>query len=220
MTRTIAALCAGLVVCALSPAEAKPESPSKALKRGVKKLQKLKSYRVTANVRGGQAEGPKHNVPSPKVNQTFECTVKGKVAEIDKKAFRWRFRGADGAIKSGSNWKSLLATDEGRLIGRLFLRPEEHLANALKYRKKAAWVAGKLAPKAKAQAGGGLQFEEEGDAKDKKDAGTRTRKAKTTTKSKAKAQEITSNVVHVEAPASLAVEQFNTIVGSGCFSEG
>lgn len=217
MQRSIFALSALTALLVAAPADAKPESPGVALKRVVKQLKKLKSYRVNAHVKGGQAEGEKHTVPSPKVNENFNCVVKGKVAEINRKAFRWRFKGANGAIKKGRNWKAMLATEEGRLIGRLFLRPEEHLANALKYKKKAKWLAGQ---KTSAKDTGNL-FEEEEGAQAEGAKGTRERKG---TKKKSKARkpkfEITSNVIRVEAPAELAVQNFNTIVNSGCFSEG
>ena len=210
-----------LAVCATGGlAEAKPEKPKTALKRVVKKLHRLKSYKVNAHVKGGEATGKDHRVSRATVDKAFSALVRGKVSKVDGRAYRRRLRGANGAIDVSGTWKKLLATQDGRLISRLFLRPEEHLSNALRYSKRAKWVGGaKTNAKAPVATSKGIDFESKADEGDA--SGTQARKKKTVKKSSAwKKQEITSNVIRIEAPARLAVKQFNTIVNSGCFSEG
>lgn len=214
-----------LVCCAVGAtggvAEAKPEKPKTALKRVVKKLHRLKSYKVDAHVKGGEATGKDHRIMTATVDKAFSALVRGKVSKVDGKAYRRRLRGADGAIDVSGTWKKLLATQDGRLISRLFLRPEEHLSNALRYAKHAKWVAGqKTSSTAPAPTSKGIDFESKADDGDA--GGTQARQTKTVKKRSAfrKTVEITSNVIRIEAPAQLAVKQFNTIVNSGCFSEG
>lgn len=211
---------AALAALALStPASAKPESAGQTVKRIVKKTKKLKSYRVSATIKGGTAQGKDHRLIKPTVNQSFTCTVKGKVAGINGgKAYRFRLRGADGAIQSGSAWKKMLATKEGRLIQRLFLRPEEHLINAFKYRKKAKWLPSTV-KKSGAVKGTGL-FGDDDKVKTESDPGTtKVRKKKKARKSRAK-QPAPSNRILVKAPSKVALQHFTTIINSGCFSAG
>lgn len=213
--RTIAVgVCLTLACGSLAGAKPDQEKPGKALKRVSKELRKLKSYRVDFSVLGGTATGAKHTFTDTRVNQTWSAQVRGKVDNLNGgNAFRLRPGGKGGAIQEGGNWKALLATDQGRLIERLFKRPEIALNEALRYSKRGKWLApegGASAPKAQAKAD---EAQAEGE-------GTKSRDDKKDGPGSVKESLPLSHVIVVEAPAQEAVKHFNRIIASGCFSEG
>jgi hypothetical protein len=207
----------GLAFVALaSPglAKPKPEKAGKAAKRVTKSLTKLKSYKVDFKVVGGTAQGADHKPVQTRVNHSWSEKVRGKVDSINgEAAFRLRRGGEGGAIQEGPNWKALLATEKGRMISRLFKRPETHLMEALRHKKRAKWGPVSEEANAKAALEAPKAEEAAGD-------GTRTKKKSgKKTKSTSDAAPL-SHVITIEAPPMEAVRSFNRIVTSGCFSEG
>ncbi|MBL4847974.1 MAG: hypothetical protein JKY65_20860 [Planctomycetes bacterium] len=219
--RTIAVgVCLTLACGALATAKPKKKKkqqqqqqqgkPSKALKSAFKELRKLKSYRVDFSVKGGTARGAGHTVQNPTVSHSWSAQVRGRVDNLNGGvAFRLRRGGQSGAIQDGGNWKALLATSQGRLIGRLFKRPEVALGEALRHSRRGKWLPTpsdgqpSLAPGTAAAPSQGTQSR----AESKKKASSEQNKA-------------LMHVIRIEAPAQEAVKQFNRIVASGCFSEG
>tara|TARA_B100000965_G_scaffold330908_1_gene294840 strand:+ start:736 stop:1386 length:651 start_codon:yes stop_codon:yes gene_type:complete len=210
---------AALALVALAaPGVAKPKAPKpgKVLKEAAKELSKLKSYRVDFQVLGGTAQSAEHTLTDTRVNQSWNAKVLGKVDSLNgEQAFRLRRGGDDGAILEGSNWKAMLATEKGRLISRLFERPEAALAKAYKHRKRAQWVQPKDGAQQQQASAPAPQ------AADADEDGTRTKKdeQKSGPGSAAESGPV-SHVIRVEAPPVEAVTHFNRIVTSGCFSEG
>ena len=189
------------------------ETPGKALKRGYKELKKLKSYRVDFSVQGGTAVSAKHTFQSTVVNETWSAQVRGRVDNLNGGvAFRLRPGGKGGAIQESGSWKALLATDKGRLLERLFTRPEVALGEALRHSKRGQW----LAPQGGASAPQPQAAEKKADAD--KD-GTQSRDEDTGPGSVKETLPL-SHVIVVEAPATEAITHFNRIIASGCFSEG
>lgn len=216
-TRTIAAgVCLTLACGSLAVAKDKQEKPAKALKRVYKELKKLKSYRVDFSVQGGTATGKEHTFQDTRVNQTWSALVRGKVDNLNGGvAFRLRPGGKGGAIQEGGNWKALLATDQGRLIERLFKRPEVALGEALRHSKRGKW----LAPEGAAPGQQGAQPQAADEAQPDAD-GTQSREETKEGSGSVKESLPLSHVIRVEAPAQEAVKHFNRIIASGCFSEG
>lgn len=217
-TRTIAVgVCLTLACGSLALAKPKQEKPGKALKRVFKELRKLKSYRVDFSVQGGTATGKDHTFQDTRVNQTWTAQVRGKVDNLNGgAAFRLRPGGKSGAIQEGGNWKALLATDQGRLIERLFKRPEIALAEALRHSKRGKWLE-PAAPE------GGQQAAQPKQADEPQAEGEGTKSRKDTKKDGSGSVNESlplSHVIRVEAPAQEAVKHFNRIIASGCFSEG
>ncbi|MBL4844580.1 MAG: hypothetical protein JKY65_03560 [Planctomycetes bacterium] len=211
--RTIAiGVCLTLACGSLAVAKDQ-EKPGKALKRGFKELRKLKSYRVDFSVQGGTAVGATHTFKNTVVNETWSANVRGKVDNLNGGvAFRLRPGGKGGAIQDSGNWKALLATDKGRLIERLFKRPEIALREALRHSKRGKW----LAPEGSASSPAPRVAEKKAEADD---AGTQSRDENTGPGSVNESVAL-SHVMVIEAPAQEAVKHFNRIIASGCFSEG
>lgn len=184
----------------------KPEKASRALVRGAKQLAKLKSYTVDFSVSGGVAKGADHALIEQRVNENWTAQVRGKVAQLNSgEAFRLRRADLKGAIKQSLNWKALLATDEGRLIGRLFKDPEVTLAMAVRSKKRARWLAPEGGEASSAA------------PSDEPSEGTRAQRSG----SGAEADDgPLPTVLVVEGPAIEAIRHFEQIVSSGCFSEG
>lgn len=194
-------------------AMAKPdqEKPRKTLKRVYKELRKLRSYRVDFSVQGGTATGKEHTFQDTRVNQSWSAQVLGKVDNLNGGvAFRLRPGGKGGAIQEGGNWKALLATDQGRLIERLFKRPEIALGEALRHSKRAKWILPEQGaqPVGRPEAGSEAEGEGTQSRKDAKGEGSESESLPR------------AHVIRVEAPAQEAVKHFNRIIASGCFSEG
>lgn len=217
------ALAIGLALASGSLALAKPDKPAKqekpatALKRGFKELRKLKSYRVDFQVQGGTAQGPAHAPKDTRVNQSWSAQVRGKVDNLNGGvAFRLRPGADNGAIQAGGQWKALLATDQGRLISRLFQGPELALADALKSSRRALWV--EPAPEAErpsAPAGAGVRGAPSGSGQE-----TQTREEGQSSSASEAQEGPRSHVIRIEGQPVEAVTNFNRIVTSGCFSEG
>lgn len=184
----------------------KPEKASKALVRGAKQIAKLKSYTVDFSVSGGLAKGADHALIEQRVNESWTAQVRGKVAQLNSgEAFRLRRTDLKGAIKQSLNWKALLATDKGRLIGRLFKDPEVTLASAARSKKRARWLAPEGGDEPTAAPG------------DEPTEGTRAQGSGSGTEA---SDGPLPTVLVVEGPAIEAIRHFEQIVSSGCFSEG
>lgn len=205
-----------IALCATLPAQAKPEKASKALRAAAKELTKRKSYRVDFTVRGGTARGEDHAFTETRVNQSWSASTRGKVVRLNGgDAFRLRRRDLDGAIQTAQGWKALLATDQGRLIGRLFQSPEVALAEAYKQRRNARWV------ESETPVGGSAERPSLPAGDDQTAGGTRARRVERSSEAgEAKGEERLPRVIRVEGQPKEAVTHFNRIVTSGCFTEG
>ncbi len=218
----------GLAVLALTvPASAKEEAASKAVKRATKSMSKLKSYRVRATVQGGMAQGAEHKITASRVNESYDCEVNGTLAHIrgGKEAFRLRAgKEGSGAIKDAGVWKAILVTPEGKIIERLFQRPEHHFAKMSQFKKLAKWLPADPAD-AKASAPqvdidfGDSDEDEAAPAPKEETKKTRVRKGKKS-KSKAGQDGPVSHRFRIVGPAAEAINQFTTIVNSGCLGGG
>ena len=198
--------CALVLAGGTTLAAPKPESAAKALGRGAKQLAKLKSYRVDVSVSGGLAKGADHTVTESRVNESWNAETLGKLTRLNQgEGFRLRRSDLSGAIQQGVSWKAMLATDKGRLIGRLFKDPEVLLGQALRSKKRARWLApvGGATPAAAPQ-----DAPEEGTRSGPRGEGSEL------------AEQPLPTVLEVEGPAIEAIRHFEEIVSSGCFSEG
>lgn len=220
--RAFAALGTGLALLVFAgPASANDEAAGTAVKRINKTMTKLKSYQVAAQVQGGMAKGPEHKITQMRVNESYRSDVVGNLAHVQGRdeAFRVRM-GAEGkgTIKSGAVWKGILSTPEGRQLERLFQRPEDHFATMTKHRKLAEWLP--AAPADPAAPAPQVDFDDEVEAEDATAAKkTRVRKGK---KSQARTSSDgpLSHRIRLVAPTTEAIEQFTTIVNSGCLGGG
>jgi hypothetical protein len=190
-----------------------PEDEGKAVQRIARAFTKLKSYAMDCQVEGGQAEGADHRITTSTVNTTYTAVVNGTVCRVDapKQAFRPRL-GEGGAIQNGVRWGAMLSTDEGRLMERLFDRPEALLAECVRLKRAARWVlpeGGQPEPAAPSVDAG-----DEGPQPD----GTRERDDDDD--GQASRVRIVSNHIRIEGPPTVALDRFIRIQNSGCFSAG
>lgn len=218
----------GLAVLALTvPASAKDEAANKAVKRVTKSMSKLKSYRVRATVQGGMAQGADHKITASRVNESYRCEVNGNLAHIvgNKEAFRLRAgKEGQGTIKDSGVWKAILVTPEGKVIERLFQRPEHHFAKMNQFKKLAKWLPADPADTPASVPELNFDFgdsdDEEVAKQPKKDTKkTRVRKGKTS-KSKVGEDGPVSHRFRIVGPTNEAINQFTTIVNSGCLGGG
>jgi len=217
----------GLAVLALTvPASAKDEAASKAVKRATKSMSKLKSYRVRASVQGGMAQGKEHKITQSRVNENYDCEVNGALAHIrgSKEAFRLRAgKEGSGTIKEAGVWKAILGTPEGKVIERLFQRPEHHFAKMNRFKKLAKWLPADPADSKASVPQVDIDFgdsDDEASEQPKTDAkATRVRKGKKS-KSKAGDDGPVSHRFRIVGPTTEAINQFTTIVNSGCLGGG
>ncbi|RMG17548.1 MAG: hypothetical protein D6731_03780 [Planctomycetota bacterium] len=210
----LCALAAG-IACA-TPSAAAPESAKKAAKRVAKTMTKLKSYRVHATVEGGMARGQDHRITAARVNERYDARVAGKLAHIkgSSEAYRLRFgREGQGAVRSGARWKGILSTPEGKLIERLFQRPEVHFAKVRRYAKLARYLPPASGPS-------GAPAGEPVAAPEAPEDATRTAPAVDTRGRAAPSPLAVSNRIRIVAPPQEAVQQFTTVVNSGCLDGG
>lgn len=213
-----------LALCAAARAD---EDPAAVVQRVVKDLGKLDSYRVEFEIDGGQAEGSEHRVVGNRVSRRWTAETWKGLTSIDGGA-AWRPRAnGTGAIKDGMVWRSILATDEGRLLERLFVRPEEVLARVQALRKKARWAPLEAGGQAAVAAALAAVEDEDEDEPQGDGAGEGTReKRKAGAKSKRPAKPkpgdptTSSHRVVVEGPPQVALEQFTALQNSGCFEAG
>jgi hypothetical protein len=132
-----------------------------------------------------------------------------------------------GTIKESGVWKAILGTPEGKVIERLFQRPEHHFAKMRQFKKLAKWLP---ADPADAEVSvpdidfGDSDSDDEVAETPKADTKpdtkkTRVRKGK---KSKSKAGEDgpVSHRFQIVGPTNEAINQFTTIVNSGCLGGG
>lgn len=213
------ALLIGLPALAGPEQPAKQESEAKALQRLVKAFGKLESYAVTAHVEGGQAEGAEHRITKSSVNTTYTALVYGPVCKVEapKEAFRARL-GEGGAIGNGTRWVTMLSTDEGRLLERLFQRPEAVLAECMRMKALARWVA---PPAGSQPAPGEAPAVDDGEGNPEDGAaGTKVRGGDDEDEDGLASQAPASNHLRISAPSTVAIEHFTRIQNSGCFAEG
>ena len=207
MKSTLWVACALALTAGAIAAAPKPESAAKALKRGAKQVAKLKSYRVDFSVSGGLAKGADHTVIESRVSESWTAEVRGGITQLNQgEVFRRRRADLAGAIKAGMHWKALLATDKGRMVGRLFKDPEVMLATALRSKKRARWLTPSTS--------NGPEISSEADA----DGGTRS--GPRGGPGSHLEEGPLPTVLEVEGPAVEAIRHFEQIVSSGCFSEG
>jgi hypothetical protein len=185
-----------------------PEPAKKAVERVARAFARLDGYAVTATVRGGEARGAEHTLGALVVDERYDAQVSGRLCKVGDarghEAFRLR-AGEGGAIADGARWMSILATDEGRLLERVFARPEALLAECVKLKRGARWVQPEqVAP----------SFVPVDD--DEPTTGTRERDEDATAEVEAPA----SNHVRIVAAGQVAVERFTQLVASGCFGGG
>lgn len=224
MKTSVRLAAAGVALLLTVPALADPgpvqESEGKAIQRVVRSFSKLRGYAVTAQVEGGMAQGPDHRLTSYTVNTTYTALVHGAVCKVEspKPAFRPRL-GQAGAIQDGTRWMAMLATEDGRLMERLFPRPEAVLAECVRLKKVARWV------QPTGQADTTSPPPSEGSALDADDdeedgaAGTQTRDDDQDDEG-LESQAPPSHHIRIEGPPTVALEHFIRIQNSGCFSEG
>ena len=214
---------AGFALLLAAPVLAGPgeaESEGKAITRVARSFGMLRVYAMTAEVQGGMAQGPEHRITAQTVNTTYSAVVLGAVCKVDAPQLAFRTRaGQSGTITGGDGkWKAMLATDEGRLMERLFPRPEDVLAECVRLKKLARWV----------QPVGGPQPAPVPDAPtvDADDdapapAGTRSRANNGGDDDEGFASQVgASHHLRIAGPATVALEHFLRIQNSGCFSEG
>lgn len=216
----VAWLAVGLLVGGVATAAPdKPEKPSSAVKRVAKAFSKLRSYRVSAEIRGGQARGAAHDIVSSTVNERYSAEVVSKLCRVSApEAFRPRFDSQAGAISGQGRWMAMLATDDGRLLARLFLPAEQFLAEAAKYRRTAEWV----------DAGGEgetprvLASRSDDRSADQGATGTRTAddRDRSSSDDAAESEAPQPRRLRVQGPNKVALQHFLTIQNSGCFSAG
>lgn len=213
---------AGFALLLAAPALAGPdeaESETQAITRLTRSFGKLRGYAMTAEVQGGMAQGAEHRITAQTVNTTYSAVVLGAVCKVDapQQAFRTR-QGEGGAIAgSDGKWKAMLATDEGRLMERLFPRPEAVLAECVRLKKLARWVPPEAGP-APAPAPVPDAPTVDADEDTPAPAGTRSR---TDNDDDGLASQVgASHHLRIAGPATVALEHFIRIQNSGCFSEG
>lgn len=135
------ALLLPLATASASP-EPKTESPQKAIVRVARAFTKLESYAVTFEVKGGMGDPKTGQITAASVAETFQGRVVGQLSKIEGGADAYRPRAGvqPGAIREGSIWKGVMATETGRKLDRLFTRPEAVLIEVAKNKATARWV--------------------------------------------------------------------------------
>lgn len=211
---------AGCALLLVAPALAGPgdqESEGKAITRIARSFGKLRGYAMTAEVQGGMAQGADHRITAQTVNTTYSAVVLGTVCKVDapQTAFRARL-GEGGTISSGGKWMAMLATDEGRLMERLFPRPEAVLAECVRLKKLARWVPPEGGPQP-APAPDAPVVDADDDAPG---GGTRSRSGGDDDDDGLASQVGASHHLRIAGPPTVALEHFIRIQNSGCFSEG
>lgn len=215
-------LAAGVAAALLAvPALAGPpgqEPEGKAIQRVARSFAKLRGYAVTVQVEGGMAQGPDHRLTSHTVNTTYTALVHGQVCKVESPtpAFRPRM-GQGGAIQDGVRWMSMLATEDGRLMERLFPRAEAVLAECVRLKKAARWVQ----PAGQGDTSSPRADDPVVDADDEEGgaSGTTTRDEDEDDDG-LESQAAASHHIRLEGPPTIALEHFIRIQNSGCFSEG
>jgi hypothetical protein len=135
-------LLAGSLLAVGSPASGapkkKPPSPSKQLKSAYTKINRAKSYRVSASIVGGVSDNEQHKMNQRTVAESYEAEVYRKVMHVTNlKAYRTPKK---GTLLAEGVWKNLLADRDGKKCDRLFPFPEVLLVRALRYARAAKWV--------------------------------------------------------------------------------
>ncbi len=214
---------AGFALLLAAPVLAGPgdaESEGKAITRIARSFSKLRGYAMTAEVQGGMAQGADHRITAQTVNTTYNAVVLGTVCKVDAPQLAFRTRQAgNGTIAGGDGkWKGMLATDEGRLMERLFPRPEDVLAECVRLKKLARWVQPEGGPQpAPVPDAPSVDADEDGSAP----TGTRSRSTNGGDDDEGFASQVgASHHLRIAGPATVALEHFIRIQNSGCFSEG
>jgi len=203
-----------------SPALANPpdqERESKVIRRVLKDFGKLRGYRVDFSAEGGVAQGADHRLVDRTVAESYRADVLGRIARIQSPAaFRSRTDANEGAVEGNGRWMAMLATDDGRLLARLFEAPEKVLAEVNRFKRHAEWVP----PEEDGAPSERLTFTSRSDD-DEDDArgGTRERDDDRDSSGRDEDGPI-SHHLRVPGPVEVALDRFITITNSGCFSEG
>ncbi len=193
---------------------AKAEEPEAAVSRVGRAFGQLRGYQVAATCQGGLAQGADHRIGTSTVNESWQATVAGTVCRVDApQAFRLR-TGQGGAVQSGGRWMSLLASDEGRRLERLFVRPEAVVAECVRLKRLARWVE----PEATGQ--GQAPAAPVAARADADDGGTQARGQGSDDSSAEVPPAPVSNHLRIVGPTTTALEHFTRIINSGCFAEG
>lgn len=122
--------------------EPKTEPAQRAVVRVAKAFTKLESYAVTFEVKGGMGDPKTGQITAASVAETFLGRVVGQLSRIEGGADAYRPRAGvqPGAIREGTTWKGVMATETGRKLDRLFTRPEAVLVEVAKNKATARWV--------------------------------------------------------------------------------
>jgi hypothetical protein len=222
MKTSVRVAIAGLALLLAAPALAGPddaESEGQAITRLARSFGKLRGYAMTAEVQGGMAQGPEHRITAQTVNTTYNALVHGTVCKVEapQQAFRTR-QGQSGTISADGKWKAMLSTDEGRLMERLFPRPEDALAECVRMKKLARWVqpeGGQPPAPAPAPEAPTVDADDESAP-----TGTQSRPTGGDDDQGLTSQVGLSHHLRIVGPATVALEHFIRIQNSGCFSEG
>jgi hypothetical protein len=206
----------GLGLTASAAASPGQDDASNTMRDVARDFSRLRSYHMTAQVAGGLARGVDHRLHESTVNESFAADVFRTVCRVDgpRQAFRMRTgRQEQGAIaREDGRWAGILTTDEGRLVQRLFLPPEQLLGEANRLRRHAQWVddgtssqgssRDRAAPLPRSDEDGTQARDQQDDETGEAAPGPET------------------HHLRVEGPPEVALEHFITITNSGCFSEG
>lgn len=138
----VAAVLVPLGRASAAPGE-KTEAPAKAVARLAKSFATLESYAAACEVKGGIGSYETGEITASSVSESWTSRVVGPLAKIDGgvDAYRPRQGAQPGTIREGTTWKGLNATEVGRKLDRLFLRPEVILAQVAQARATARWIA-------------------------------------------------------------------------------
>lgn len=213
-------LAAGLVALACGAAQAGPdgeqEAPGKAVTRLARGFLKLKSYAADVTATGGTGDPKTLRIGAATANESYQLETHGPLTRFSGGAEAFRVRqGQAGVVREGALWKGILATDTGRKVERLVVRPEQLLAEVERSKKTARWVppaAGAPGP------GGPVQNRADGDEAPAPGDGTRERGDDAPAEAPPAAP--LSHHLRVVGDPQIAVETFNRVANSGCFGGG
>lgn len=137
----VAAVLVPLGRASASPGD-KTEAPAKAVARLAKSFATLESYAAACEVKGGVGSYETGEITAASVSEAWTSRVVGPLARIDGgvEVYRPRQGAQPGGIRDGTTWKGVNATEDGRKLDRLFLRPEVILAQVAQARATARWI--------------------------------------------------------------------------------
>lgn len=138
----VAAVLVPLGRASATPGE-KTEAPARAVTRLARSFATLESYAAACEVKGGVGSYETGEITAASVSESWTSRVVGPLARIDGgvDVYRPRQGAQPGTIREGTTWKGLNATEAGRKLDRLFLRPEVILAQVAQAKATARWIA-------------------------------------------------------------------------------